>query len=111
MVRSVDENGYVTEKKYVPTTEALYFALTGSWGGGGLQPIGGILKTDPAHMGVDCETPDQMANDAHLASIVDPLVERYRTALDTINKCKYNPEAIPENGRSAQCWGIEPVKK
>ena len=95
----------------MPTTEALYFALTGSWGGGGLQPIGGILKTDPAHMGVDCETPDQMANDAHLASIVDPLVERYRTALDTINKCKYNPEAIPENGRSAQCWGIEPVKK
>ncbi|KWU26766.1 hypothetical protein [Burkholderia cenocepacia] len=110
VVRSVDENGYVTEKKYVPTTEALYFALTGSWGGG-LQPIGGILKTDPAHMGADCETPDQVAKDAYLASIVDPLVERYKTALDTINKCKYNPEAIPENGRSAQCWGIEPVKK
>lgn len=49
--------------------------------------------------------------DAHIASIVDPLVERYKVALDTINKCKYNPESIPEDGRSAQCWGIEPVKE
>lgn len=110
VVRSVNESGYIVEKKYVSTTEALYFALLGSWGDG-LQPIGGIMKTDPAHMGVDCETPDQVAKDAYLASIVDPLVDRYRTALDTINKCKYNPEAIPENGRSAQCWGIEPVSK
>lgn len=46
--------------------------------------------------------------DAHIAST---LVERYKVALDTINKCKYNPEAIPEDGRSAQCWGIEHVKK
>ncbi|WP_080434868.1 hypothetical protein [Burkholderia ubonensis] len=110
VVRSVDERGYVIERKYAPATEALYFALNGMLGGG-LEPIGGILKSDPAHMGADCDTPDQVAKDAYLASIVDPLVERYKVALDTINKCKYNPEALPESGRSAQCWGIEPVKK
>ncbi|MBN3832573.1 hypothetical protein [Burkholderia sp. Ac-20344] len=48
--------------------------------------------------------------DAYLARIVDPLVDRYMAALDTINNRKYSPEAIPENGRSAQCWGIELVK-
>lgn len=109
VVRWVDNNGYVNEKTYAPTTDVLYFSLSSIWDMG--EPIGGILKTDPAHMGADCETPDQVAKDAYLASIVDPLVTRYKTALDTINKCKYNPEAIPENGRSAQCWGIEPVKK
>lgn len=105
-----DAGGYYRE--YMPASRALYNAISAMGSGGsGLIAIGGILTTEPAHMGGGCETPDQAMRDAHLASIVDPLVERYKVALDTINKCKYNPEAIPEDGRSAQCWGIEPVKK
>ncbi|WGS46056.1 hypothetical protein LFL97_25595 [Burkholderia sp. JSH-S8] len=103
-----DARGYYQE--YMPASRVLYNAIH-AMGGSGLIAIGGILTADPAHMGGGCETPDQAMRDAHLASIVDPLVERYKVALDTINKCKYNPEAIPEDGRSAQCWGIEPVKK
>lgn len=110
-VRSVNGNGYVVVDTYSPTSQVLYDVITGVGGNGYVDPIGGIRNSDPTHMGGDCSTPDQSMRDAHLASIVDPLVERYKVALDTINKCKYNPEAIPEDGRSAQCWGIEPVKK
>ncbi|ARL36758.1 hypothetical protein [Burkholderia pseudomallei] len=74
------------------------------------HPIGGIRPT-PDQMGADCQTPNAAAQSAYVDSIADPLTANYKTALETINKCKYNPEAIPENGRSAQCWGIEPVKK
>jgi len=66
---------------------------------------------DPTHMGADCQSPDDTAQQAYFDHVVDFLVSHYEVALDTINKCKYNPEAIPENGRSAQCWGIDPVKK
>ncbi|VWD33915.1 hypothetical protein BLA18110_06354 [Burkholderia lata] len=66
---------------------------------------------DPVHMGADCQSPDDVARQAYFDHVVDFLLNHYNTALDTINKCKYNPEAIPEDGRSAQCWGIDPVKK
>ncbi|WP_203460549.1 hypothetical protein [Burkholderia thailandensis] len=66
---------------------------------------------DPAHMGADCETPDSIAQQAYFDHVVDFLMSHYKVALDTIDKCKHNPEAIPEDGRAAQCWGIEPMKK
>ncbi|WP_419689159.1 hypothetical protein ACN22W_20225 [Burkholderia theae] len=110
-VRTVDENGYVVVNSYKPTSQVLYEVIDGAGSDGLVSPIGGIFSSDASHMGVDCSTPDQTTQDAHLASIADPLVDRYKVALDTINKCKYNPEAIPEDGRSAQCWGIEPAKK
>ncbi|WP_370540050.1 hypothetical protein [Burkholderia cenocepacia] len=66
---------------------------------------------DPAHMGADCETPDSDVQQAYFNHVVDFLTWHYTTALDTINKCKHNPEAIPENERAGQCWGIEPDKK
>lgn len=75
-----------------------------------LHGIGGIRPT-PDQMGSDCQTPDATAQAAYVDSIVDPLVADYKVALDTIDKCKHNPEAIPENERAAQCWGIEPDKK
>lgn len=110
-VRTVDEHGYVVVNTYWPASQALYEAIDGAGIDGVVSPIGGIFKPDVSHMGADCSTPDQAVRDTHLASIVDPLVDRYKVALDTINKCKYNPAAIPEGDRSAQCWGIEPVKK
>ncbi|HEF4773276.1 hypothetical protein [Burkholderia multivorans] len=66
---------------------------------------------DPAHMGADCQSPDEVARQAYFDHIVDFLVSHYNNAIDTINKCKYDPEAIPEYMRAGQCWGIEPVKK
>ncbi|WP_370590983.1 hypothetical protein [Burkholderia pseudomallei] len=66
---------------------------------------------DPAHMGADCQTPDSAAQQAYFDHVVDFLMWHYEKALDTINKCKHNPEAIPEYERAGQCWGIEPVKK
>ncbi|KKL33973.1 hypothetical protein WR30_25915 [Burkholderia contaminans FFH2055] len=111
---STDGNGNTVSAPVPSASKALYNAIsTASRGDNVFQfaTVGGTLNADPSHMGADCSTPDQAVKDAHLASIADPLVERYRVALDTINKCKYNPEAIPEDGRSAQCWGIDPVKK
>ncbi|KVE53315.1 hypothetical protein [Burkholderia vietnamiensis] len=110
-VRTIDDNGYAVVNSYWPASQALYEAINGAAVDGVVTPIGGIAKPDAPHMGADCNTADQAVRDAHLASIADPLVERYKVALDTINKCKYNPESIPEDGRSAQCWGIEPEKK
>jgi len=110
-VRTVDDNGLVVLNTYKPTSQVLYEVIEGSGIDGVVSPIGGIFKPDVSRMGADCSTPDQTVRDAHLASIADPLVDRYKVALDTINKCKYNPSAIPENDRSAQCWGIDPVKK
>ncbi|KFL51677.1 hypothetical protein JM78_25030 [Burkholderia pyrrocinia] len=110
-VRTIDDNGLVVLNTYKPTSQVLYEVIEGSGIDGLVSPIGGIYKPDVSHMGADCSTPDQTVRDAHLASIADPLVDRYKVALDTINKCKYNPSAIPEGDRSAQCWGIEPVKK
>ncbi|MCO1358810.1 hypothetical protein L0Y97_07785 [Burkholderia multivorans] len=66
---------------------------------------------DPAHMGADCQSPDDVARQAYFDHVVDFLLSHYNSAIDTINKCKYDPESIPEEGRWAQCWGIEPVKK
>ncbi|WP_175726379.1 hypothetical protein [Burkholderia ambifaria] len=110
-VRTVDENGYTVVNSYWPASQALYDVINGAGIDGVVTPIGGIAKPDVSHMGADCNTPDQTVRDAHLTSIADPLVDRYKLALNTINTCKYNPESIPEDGRSAQCWGIEPVKK
>jgi len=66
---------------------------------------------DPAHMGMDCQTPDNVAQQAYFEHVVDFLMTHYTSALDTIDKCKHNPEAIPEYERAGQCWGIEPDKK
>ncbi|EET07407.1 gp55, partial [Burkholderia pseudomallei 1710a] len=49
---------------------------------------------DPAHMGADCQTPDSAAQQAYFDHVVDFLMWHYEKALDTINKCKHNPEAI-----------------
>lgn len=110
-VRTVNDGGMVVVNTYKPTSQVLYEVIEGAGNEGLVSPIGGIYRPDVSHMGTDCSTPDQTVRDAHLASIADPLVDRYKVALDTINKCKYNPSAIPEADRSAQCWGIEPVKK
>ncbi len=110
-VRTVNDGGMVVVNTYKPTSQVLYEVIEGAGNEGVVSPIGGIYRPDVSHMGADCSTPDQTVRDAHLASIADPLVDRYKVALDTINKCKYNPSAIPEADRSAQCWGIEPVKK
>lgn len=72
--------------------------------------IGGTAPTKD-HMGADCQTPDATAQAEYIESTVDPLVTNYKLALDTIDKCKHNPEAIPEYERAGQCWGIEPDKK
>ncbi|WP_415867690.1 hypothetical protein [Burkholderia ubonensis] len=66
---------------------------------------------DPSHMGGDCQTPDSVAQQAYFDHVVDFLMWHYTAALDTINKCKHNPEAIPEHERAGQCWGITPDKK
>lgn len=101
----LDASGYE-----VPTaTKSLWYAL-GAAGDNMGNAIGGTRPT-PDQMGSDCQTPNATAQAAYVDSIADPLVARYNQALDTINKCKYSPEAIPEIERSAQCWGIEPVKK
>ncbi|KVE87801.1 hypothetical protein WI99_11785 [Burkholderia cepacia] len=110
-VRTVNDAGMVVVNTYKPTSQVLYEVIEGAGNEGLVSLIGGIYRPDVSHMGADCSTPDQTVRDAHLASIADPLVDRYKVALDTINKCKYNPSAIPEADRSAQCWGIEPVKK
>ncbi|MCA8314701.1 hypothetical protein LGN43_10450 [Burkholderia multivorans] len=94
----------------VPTApESLWNALRQTDDNYG-RAIGGARPT-PDQMGSDCQSPDATAQAAYVDSIVDPLVANYRTALDTINKCKHNPEAIPEYERAGQCWGIEPDKK
>ncbi|MCA7883257.1 hypothetical protein LGM58_08660 [Burkholderia contaminans] len=110
-VRTVNDDGMVVVTTYKPASQVLYEVIEGASNEGLVSPIGGIYRPDVSHMGADCSTPDQTVRDAHLASIADPLVNRYKVALDTINKCKYNPSAIPESDRSAQCWGIDPVKK
>ncbi|HDR9507751.1 hypothetical protein C5615_14245 [Burkholderia cepacia] len=90
------------------STLSLWIALGGGDNIG--HSIGGIRPT-PDQMGGDCQTPDATAQASYIDSVVDPLVADYKTALDTIGKCKHNPEAIPENERAAQCWGITPDKK
>lgn len=113
VVSSVDAAGRAVLTTYPTASKALYRAIEVAANNNvfPVDTVGGTSQPDVAHMGADCSTPDKVAQDAQIASIVDPLVERYKVALDTINKCKYNREAIPEEGRSAQCWGIEPVKK
>ncbi|ABA60056.1 hypothetical protein UXJ26_06300 [Burkholderia multivorans] len=101
----IDSSGY----SVATATQSLRDALAGSDDNLG-HAIGGISPT-PDQMGSDCQTPNSAAQASYVDSIADPLTEQYKTALDTINKCKYDPESIPEEGRWAQCWGIEPVKK
>lgn len=92
------------------TSAVSLWAALGSGGDNVGHAIGGIRPT-PDQMGSDCQTPDATAQASYVDSIVDSLVTDYNNALDTINKCKHNPEAIPENERAGQCWGITPVKK
>lgn len=75
-----------------------------------LRVVGGVRVT-PEHMDATCLIPDAYLRDAYINSIADTLAGRYRTALDTIDKCKHNPEAIPKYERAGQCWGISPEKK
>ncbi|KWO18386.1 hypothetical protein WM27_21105 [Burkholderia ubonensis] len=94
----------------IPTaTASLWSALSWSDDNYG-HAIGGIRPT-PDQMGSDCQTPNTTAQASYIDSIADPLVANYKTALDTIDKCKHNPQAIPENERAGQCWGITPDKK
>ncbi|RQZ27299.1 hypothetical protein DIE14_12470 [Burkholderia sp. Bp9017] len=115
VVTSADSGGNAIATAIPTASKALYEAINAAATGNAnvfkFDTVGGVLNPDPAHMGADCSTPDQTVTEVQIAGIADPLVQRYSVALDTINKCKYNPEAIPEDGRSAQCWGIEPVKK
>ncbi|KVF22791.1 hypothetical protein WJ06_09500 [Burkholderia cepacia] len=92
------------------TSAASLWSALGSGGDNVGHAIGGIRPT-PDQMGSDCQTPDTNAQASYVDSIVDPLVADYKNALDTINKCKHNPETIPENERAGQCWGITPDKK
>ncbi|WP_425320723.1 hypothetical protein [Burkholderia aenigmatica] len=101
----VDAQGNVLQTSAV----SLWMAL-GSGGDNVGHAIGGIRPT-PDQMGSDCQTPDTTAQASYVDSIVDPLVTDYKNALDTINKCKHSPEAIPENERAGLCWGIPPDKK
>ncbi|KWI49282.1 hypothetical protein WM06_21350 [Burkholderia cepacia] len=111
--RRVDGNGGVTVQESLPASRELYWAINAASTRGvvGFRTVGGQWQSDPAHMGADCSTPDQAAQDAQINSIVEPLTIDYKAALETIDQCKHNPEAIPEYIRGAQCWGIEPVKK
>ncbi|WP_010095678.1 DNA-directed RNA polymerase [Burkholderia ubonensis] len=94
----------------IPTaTASLWSALSWSDDNYG-HAIGGIRPT-PDQMGSDCQTPNTTAQASYIDSIADPLAANYKTALDTIDKCKHNPQAIPENERAGQCWGITPDKK
>ncbi|WP_175019172.1 hypothetical protein [Burkholderia contaminans] len=94
----------------IQTTSLSLWTALGSGGDNVGHAIGGIRPT-PDQMGNDCQTPDATAQASYVDSIVDPLVTDYKNALDTINKCKHNPETIPENERAGQCWGITPDKK
>lgn len=94
----------------IQTSAVSLWTALGSGGDNVGHAIGGIRPT-PDQMGSDCQTPDATAQASYVDSIVDPLVTDYQNALDTINKCKHNPEAIPENERAGQCWGIAPEKK
>lgn len=111
--RVTGASGSTFDQVYFPASRELYAAINMASTGGvvGFRTVGGLWQSDPAHMGADCSTPDQVAQDAQINSIVDPLTINYKAALETINLCKHNPEAIPEYIRAAQCWGIEPVKK
>ncbi|MDN7427808.1 hypothetical protein [Burkholderia sp. AU45388] len=94
----------------IQTSAASLWSALGSGGDNVGHAIGGIRPT-PDQMGSDCQTPDTTAQASYVDSIVDPLVADYKNALDTIDKCKHNPETIPENERAGQCWGIVPDKK
>lgn len=111
--RYIDAAGFAYERRYPTASRALYGAINSASRSGAVSflTIGGVYQSNPAHMGDDCSTPDQSAQDEQISRIVDPLVINYHTVLDTIDKCKHNPEAIPEYERAGQCWGIEPVKK
>ncbi|KVV54101.1 hypothetical protein WK90_22925 [Burkholderia cepacia] len=101
----VDAQGNVLQ-----TSAVSLWAALGSGGDNVGHAIGGIRPT-PDQMGGDCQTPNATAQESYVDSVVDPLVTDYKNALDTINKCKHNPETIPENERAGQCWGITPDKK
>ncbi|MDN7419506.1 hypothetical protein [Burkholderia dolosa] len=101
----------VPRRADAPTAAQALNDIARTVGAFNFEPMAVPPSVDPAHMGADCESPDDVARQAYFDHVVDFLLSHYNTALDTINKCKYNPEAIPEDGRSAQCWGIEPVKK
>ncbi len=111
--RITGESGSTFDQVYFSASRELYTAINMASTGGvvGFRTVGGLWQSDPAHMGADCSTPDQVAQDAQINSIVDPLTINYKAALETIDQCKHNPEAIPEYIRAAQCWGIERVKK
>ena len=111
--RYTDDTGVARERSYRTASSELYSAVYAASLNDivGFRTVGGQWESDPAHMGADCSTPDQAAQDAQINSIVDPLTINYKAALETIDQCKHNPEAIPEYIRAAQCWGIEPVKK
>ncbi|WP_392387381.1 hypothetical protein [Burkholderia cepacia] len=94
----------------IQTSAVSLWTALGSGGDNVGHAIGGIRPT-PDQMGGDCQTPNATAQASYVDSIVDPLVTDYKNALDTINKCKHNPETIPENERAGQCWGIAPDKK
>nr|WP_175722299.1 hypothetical protein [Burkholderia ambifaria] len=94
----------------IQTSAASLWSALGSGGDNVGHAIGGIRPT-PDQMGSDCQTPDTTAQTSYVDSIVDPLVADYKNALDTIDKCKHNPETIPENERAGQCWGIVADKK
>lgn len=121
----VDASGNVVPKTQRTASAALYDVIANSakyetttttpYGPAKMEvrefrPVGGARPT-AEHMGADCNSPDAATRDAYMAGIVDPLVEQYQIAVDTIDKCKHNPEAIPEYERAGQCWGIEPEKK
>ncbi|AOJ07575.1 hypothetical protein [Burkholderia mayonis] len=75
-----------------------------------VNAIGGMAVT-PEQMDSTCLVPNDAVRSAYVAKIADRLFGEYTTALDTIDKCKHNPEAIPEYERAGQCWGITPEKK
>ncbi|WDD93870.1 hypothetical protein Bsp3421_003971 [Burkholderia sp. FERM BP-3421] len=95
--------------RVVTATESLQVAL--SSGGDNLGHAVGGVKPAKERMGSDCQTPDTATQAVYIDSIADPLTNDYKLALDTIDKCKHNPEAIPENERAGQCWGIKQEKK
>ncbi|WP_009928131.1 hypothetical protein [Burkholderia pseudomallei] len=111
--RFTDAAGFAHERRYPTASRALYGAINSASRSGAVSflTVGGVYQSNPGHMGDDCSTPDQSAQDEQISRIVDPLMINYHTALDTIDKCKHNPEAIPEYERAGQCWGIEPEKK
>ncbi|KKL37354.1 hypothetical protein WR30_04135 [Burkholderia contaminans FFH2055] len=60
------------------------------------ETVSSILATDRARRDADYDTPNRTVAYAQIAGDVDSPVRGDQVELDSIDKCKYNLEAIPD---------------